>query len=423
MSSDKEPARADGELARAGWLNEADTRAVMEALASGGGIARFVGGSVRNALLGEPVTDIDIATSETPERAMALLAEKGIKVVPTGLAHGTITAVTATRHFEITTLRVDVKTDGRRAEVAFTGDWLEDAKRRDFTMNALYADADGTVHDPLGQGRADLAARRVRFIGEAEARIREDYLRILRFFRIHAWYGKGDPDPAGLRAAAGLREGLRQLSGERVRDELLKIAAADEAAAAYRQMAAVGILSIVLPEASRLDRFEKLVDIESNQLFTSDPVLRLTSMLDLDEAGVAALADRLRLSNKDRERIARVLTDRTKIVSYLSMREVRRALYVMGAELFKDRVMLCWAGDRKDHNTFQWRALLAMADSWERPPFPLTGQMIKAAGVPEGPEIGRVRREVEEWWIDADFTDDEFSIIERLKAVVQATIY
>ncbi len=411
------------ELAKAPWLNEVDTRAVMAALEAGGGKARFVGGSVRNALLGEPVMDIDIATDETPERASALLTAKGIKVVPTGFSHGTVTAVTPTRHFEITTLRVDVKTDGRRADVAFTGDWLADAQRRDFTMNALYADADGAVHDPLGEGRADLKARRVRFIGEPEARIREDYLRILRFFRIHAWYGQGEPDAAGLKACADLREGLRQLSGERVRDELLKTAAADNAGAAFRQMAAAGILSVVLPEASRLDRFEKLADIEANQLFTSDPVLRLASMLDLDEKGVVALAERLRLSNKDRDRISKALNDKTKIVSYLSMREIRRALYVMGAGLFKDRVMLGWANDRKGHNNFQWRALIAMADSWTKPEFMLTGEMVKAAGVPEGPEIGRVWREVEEWWIDADFIDDEFSIIERLKAVVQATVY
>jgi poly(A) polymerase len=418
MSADLTGAR--GELARASWLNEADTRAVMSALGDG---ARFVGGSVRNELLGETVGDIDIATVETPERASALLVAKGIKVVPTGIDHGTVTAVMPTRHFEITTLRVDVKTDGRRADVAFTGDWLEDAKRRDFTINALYADADGTVHDPLGTGREDVKARRVRFIGDASARIAEDYLRILRFFRIHAWYGAGEPDAEGLKACADAREGLRQLSGERVRDELLKIAGADKAGAAFRQMAAAGILSIVLPEASRLDRFEKLVDIEANQLFKSDPLLRLASTLDLDAGGVAALASRLKLSNRDRDRVEAMLTDRTKIVAYLSIKEVRKALYLIGVQTFKDRVMLAWADDRKGHNTFQWRAMLAMADSWVRPDFPLTGEMIKQSGVPEGPEIGRVRREVEEWWIDADFTDDEFSIIERLKAVVQATVY
>ena len=404
----------------ASWLKETDTVAVMNALGAG---ARFVGGVVRNTLMGEPVSDIDIATSETPERAKELLEAKGIKVVPTGIDHGTITAVMPTRHYEITTLRVDVKTDGRRAEVEFTGDWVEDAKRRDFTINALYADADGTVHDPLGTGLEDIKLRRVRFIGDANARIAEDYLRVLRFFRFHAWYGKGEPDADGLKACADAREGLRQLSGERVHDELLKIAAADEAGGAFRQMAAVGILSVVLPEASRLDRFEHLVEIERDQLFTCDPLLRLSSMLDLDKEGVEAFAARLRFSNRDRGRIAAMLTDKTKIASYLSIREVRKALYLMGVQCFKDRVMLGWAADRKGHNTFQWRALLAMADSWQKPDFPLTGQMIKAAGVPEGPEIGRVSREVEEWWIDSDFTDDEFSIIERLKAVVQATVY
>lgn len=411
------------ELARAGWLIDADTQLVMNALTVEGGAARVVGGAVRNALLGEPVSDIDIATTQTPARASELLAAKGIKVVPTGIDHGTVTAVTPSRHFEITTLRIDVKTDGRRADVAFTGNWLEDARRRDFTVNALYAGIDGTVHDPLGEGRADLKARRIRFIGDAGARIAEDYLRILRFFRLHAWYGQGDPDATGLKACADAREGLRQLSGERVRDELLKTAASENAGAAFRQMAAAGILQIVLPEASRLDRFENLVDIEAHQLFTSDPVLRFGAMLELDAGGVAALAARLRLANKERNRIEKMLTDQTKIVAYLSIREVRKALYLMGVEAFKDRVMLGWAGDRKGHNTFQWRAMLAMADSWVRPEFPLTGQMIMQAGVPEGPEIGRVHREVEEWWIDVDFTDDDFSIIERLKAVVQATVY
>lgn len=410
----------DMKLSRADWLNEADTRAVMGALGAG---ARFVGGSVRNELMGEPVSDIDIACVETPEKAQALLEAKGIKVVPTGIEHGTITAVMPTRHYEITTLRVDVKTNGRHADVAFTGDWLEDAKRRDFTINALYADADGTVHDPLGSGIADIKARRVHFIGDANARIAEDYLRVLRFFRFHAWYGVGEPDADGLKACADARDGLTQLSGERVWSELLKIAAADNAGAAYRQMAATGILSVVLPEASRLDRFSHLVEIEVDQLFLSDPLLRLASMLELDKEGVVALAARLRLSNKERGRIAAMLTDQTKIVAYLSIREVRKALYLMGKECFRDRVMLGWAGDRKGHNTFQWRAMLAMADSWTRPEFLLTGQMVKQAGVPEGPEIGRVSREVEDWWIDADFTDDEFSIIERLKAVVQATVY
>ncbi|MDO8288689.1 MAG: CCA tRNA nucleotidyltransferase [Parvibaculum sp.] len=401
------------------WLTDADTRAVLAALGDG---ARIVGGAVRNALMGEAVADIDIATIATPQEAQALLEAKGIKVVPTGIDHGTITAVMPTRAYEITTLRIDVSTNGRHADVAFTGDWIEDAKRRDFTVNALYADADGTVHDPLG-GLDDLKERRIRFIGDAPARIAEDYLRVLRFFRFHARYGKGEPDADGLKACADARESLRQLSAERVRDELLKILATDNAVVAFRQLAATGILSVVLPEASRLDRFDNLTDIEVNQLFISDPLLRLASMLELDKDGIAAFASRLRLSNKERARITAMLTDQTKIVAYLSIKEVRKALYRIGVECFKDRVMLGWASDRKGHNTFQWRAMLAMADSWQKPEFPLTGQMIKTAGVPEGPEIGRVAREVEDWWIDADFTDDDFSIIERLKAVVQATVY
>jgi poly(A) polymerase len=417
-----------GELAQAVWLKADETRSLMSALDDGVGTSRFVGGVVRNALMGESVGDIDIATTHTPERVMELLAMHAIRVVPTGLAHGTVTAILPDhagkhKHFEITTLRVDVATDGRRAEIAFTQDWLADAKRRDFTMNALCADMDGVVHDPLGEGRADLDKRRVRFIGDARARIEEDYLRILRFFRFHAWYGKGELNSEGLRACADLREGLTQLSGERVQSELLKILAAIHAPEALRQMAAVGVLPVVLPEAHNFERFERLHGIETDQLFANDPLLRLIALLNTDAAGATALAARLRLSNKERERMVSALTDRTKIVSYLSMREVRRALYQLGTGLFRDRVLLEWAQDAPGRNAFQWRALVAMADSWHRPQFPLTGQMLKTAGVPEGPQMGMVMREVEEWWIDADFIDDPFSIIERLKAVVQATIY
>lgn len=411
-----------GELKLHEWLRADTTQSVMRALGGDKGEARFVGGSVRNALLGAEVSDVDIATIHTPEEATKLLEAGGIKVVPTGVDHGTVTAVMNGRHFEITTLRVDVETHGRHADVAFTGDWLEDAKRRDFTMNALYADMDGTVHDPLG-GRDDLMARRVKFIGDPHDRIREDYLRILRFFRFHAHYGAGDPDAEGLKACAEEKDGLNQLSAERVQAELLKLFAADAAGPALRQMAATGVLSLVLPEATRPDRFEAVIDIEANQLFTSDPVLRLGALVELDAEGVDALAARLRLSNKDRDRIKALQTDATKIVCYLSMREVHRALYQMGVQCFKDRVMLGWATDKKGANAMQWRALLAMADSWERPKLPLSGSMMKAAGVPEGPEMSRVYKEVEEWWVDAGFTDDEFSIIERLKAIVQATVY
>ena len=401
------------------WLRDDETQKVMSAL-NDGATARFVGGCVRNALMSVPVEDVDIATSDEPATSTAKLEAAGFKVVPIGADHGTVMAVGAERSYEVTTLRVDMETDGRHADVAFTQDWQGDAERRDFTFNALYADADGTVHDPLG-GHDDLKARRVRFIGDAETRIKEDYLRILRFFRFHAAYGEGDLDPESLQACAANRDGLAKLSAERIQTELFKLLGADNAVPVVRAMAAAGILGDVVPEASRLDRFERLLDIEVTQLFSSDPVLRLGAIVDGAEATTTAA--RVRLSSADRDRLTAMRSDDTKIVCYLSMREVRRALYNLGLQLFKDRVMLGWADDGKTTNAFQWRALLAMADSWERPELPLTGSMIMSAGVPEGPEIGRVRDEVEEWWIDSDFTEDEFSIIERLKAVVQATVY
>ncbi|MFP3944596.1 MAG: CCA tRNA nucleotidyltransferase [Alphaproteobacteria bacterium] len=412
--------REAGKIGPFPWMTAPETRAVMEALTKEGGRARFVGGCVRNALLGRPVDDVDIATTHSPEEVIRLLKEAGLKAVPTGVEHGTVTAVSNGTPFEVTTLRKDVATDGRRAVVAFTDDWAEDAQRRDFTMNALYLEADGTLHDYVG-GIEDAKAGRVRFIGDARARIREDYLRILRLFRFHAWYGADEPDARALEAASGLRGGLKKLSGERVQKELLKLLAADDPLPALRRMAATKVLGEVLPEARRMDRLAKLVEIETGQLFTCDPVLRLGALLE-DAAGAAQVAGRLRLSNADRDRLVHMHEQGPRIVCYLSAREVRRILYRLGARTFEDRAMLAWADDPKETNAVQWRALLAMAQSWRRPKLPLTGEEVIAAGVPEGEEVGRVMREVEEWWIDSDFTGDRFSIIERLKAVVQATV-
>ncbi len=382
---------------------------------------RFVGGCVRNAVLKEPVADVDLATPLQPDIVAKRLEEAGIRVIPTGIEHGTVTALVDGETFEITTLRSDVSTDGRRATVAFTQDWAEDAQRRDFTMNAMYADPDGALFDPVG-GYADALARRLRFIGDPVQRIQEDYLRILRFFRFYATYSEGEPDADGLAACASEVSGLRQLSGERVQGELLKLLATDRAVPTLRYMAAAGVLAEVLPEAREFDLLAKLIELESTQLFTSDDVLRLCALLGPDTDVIKEVAGRLRLSNAVKERMLRIGADKSKIACYLSMREVRRLLYRLGKDLFKDRVMLEWSSDSKASNGVQWRALLAMADTWEKPRFPLTGEQVKAAGVPEGPEIGRVMAEVEEWWIDSDFIEDEFSIIERLKAIVQATV-
>lgn len=401
------------------WMRAPQTRAVIDAL---GGEARFVGGVVRNALLGEAVDDIDIATPLAPDDVTRRLKAAGLESVPTGIEHGTITAISSGKPYEITTLRRDVSTDGRRAVVAFTTDWVEDAQRRDFTMNALYATPEGEIADYVG-GVADLTYGRVRFVGDPVTRIREDYLRILRLFRFHAWYGKGELDASALSAAAAEKAGLAKLSGERIAKEMLRLLAAENPAPVLRVMAAAGILSELFAQSANVARLEKLAALDARNFFAPDPVLRLAALLPDDANAARAIAARWKLSNADRVRLEEVLGGRERIVSYLSIREVRRLLYLLGPKAFKDRVNLRWAEDPKESNAVQWRALLALADAWVRPDFPLTGRDVMAVGVPEGPLVGRILSEVEAWWIDADFTEDEFSLAERLKAVVQAMAF
>ena len=404
------------------WMTAEPTRTVIAALHADGA-ARFVGGCVRDALLGRQIGDIDIATPLEPPAVIAALEAAGLRAIPTGVEHGTVTAISGGKPFEITTLRRDVETDGRRAVVAFTTDWAEDARRRDFRLNALYLDEDGAILDPTGEGVADARAGRIVFVGEAETRIREDYLRILRFFRFFAWYGRGGADATGLAACASLRAGLKGLSGERVSKELLKLLGADDPRPAVRLMAASGVLGELLPEARGLARFEGLVEIETGQLFTCDPVLRLAALLADDAEAVRAAAARLRLSNSMRDRLVAAVAGEPTLNSWMSPREVRRAIYRLGAEAFRDRVQLAWAGAERTAVHPQWRMLYTYPATWTPPAFPISGEDIKAAGVAEGPLHGRVRREVEDWWIDMDFTDDKLAAIERLKAVAQGLAY
>jgi poly(A) polymerase len=407
------------------WMTAPATRAVIQALeaAGGAGCARFVGGCVRNAVLKRPIDDIDIATTLTPEAVIKALEGAGLKAVPTGVDHGTVTAVSSGRPFEITTLRRDVETDGRRAVVAFTTDWAEDAQRRDFRLNALYADASGAIYDPTGAGLADARAGRIVFVGDAETRIREDGLRILRFFRFLAWYGRGEPDPAGLAACAKLKGLIKALSVERVSAELLKLLAADDPRPAVRLMAQTGVLAEALPEARGLERFERLVGIETELLFSEDALLRLAALLPDDPAHAAAMAERLRLSNAERDRLVAALEPELKLVSWMSPKQARRLVYRLGAAAFCDRVKLAWAASERPAAAIQWRALLPLAQSWTAPTFALTGEEVMAAGVPEGPLVGEVLREVEAWWVENDFPSDKLALIERLKAVAQGMAY
>ena len=407
------------------WMALAQTKAVMAALEARGGpgCARFVGGCVRNTLMAKPVDDVDIATILTPDQTIEAIEQAGLRAVPTGVEHGTVTALSGGRAYEITTLRRDVATDGRRAVVAFTEDWGEDAQRRDFRFNALYADAEGRVFDPVGHGVDDAKAGRVVFVGEAMTRIREDYLRILRFFRFQAWYGRGEPDTDALAACAALRDMLLNGTAERIQKELMKLLAADDPRPALRLMAASGVLPIILPSVRSLARLEALVAIETEQLFENDPVLRLAAMVADDAEAARVAAERLRLSNADRDRIVAAAGERPRVVSWMSPREARRAVYALGVDVFRDRVKLAWAGAERASTAPQWRALLALAETWTPPVLPLSGEEIMQAGVPKGPLVGQVMREVELWWVDQDFIEDKFSIIERLKAVAQGMVY
>jgi poly(A) polymerase len=407
------------------WMTHPATRAVIAALeaAGGPGSARFVGGCVRNALLKQPIADIDIATPLTPDAVTEALTKAGLKAHPTGIEHGTVTAVAHGKPFEITTLRRDVETDGRRAVVAFTTDWTEDAQRRDFRLNALYADANGRLYDPTAGGLADARAGRIVFVGDARTRIREDSLRILRFFRFQAWYGRTEPDAAGLAACAALRGHIQHLSAERVSAELLKLLAAEDPRATVRLMAQTGVLGVALPEAQGLDRFERLVAIETEMLFSEDPLLRLAALLPDDPATGEAMAERLRLSNAQRDRLVAALNPEPRLVSWMSPRETRRLVYRLGAEALCDRVTLAWAASNRPAATTQFRALLPTARSFTPPRFPLTGEEVMGAGVAKGPLVGEVMREVERWWVENDFIDDKMALIERLKAVAQGMAY
>jgi poly(A) polymerase len=405
----------------AAFLNWPETKAVLEALnARRPGAARFVGGCVRNAVLGRTIDDIDIATQLPPGEVETAAREAGLGAHATGVEHGTWTIVANHRPFEVTTLRRDVSTDGRRATVAFTEDWAEDAARRDFRLNALYAEGDGTLHDPTGGGLADAKAGRIIFIGDADRRLEEDFLRILRFFRFSAWYAKGALDEGGLQACARAREGLAQLSAERVWKELKKLLAAPDPAGAVKAMAQAGILERACPEAEDPGRLLRLVQLEDALFMAPDPMQRVAALLPDGADPARAFARRMKLSNEERARLLGALDPSERVVSYMSLRELRRALYRIGRQAVIDRAKLLWAASDNPKTDVQWRALVALAEGWVRPHFPLGGEAAMAAGVAAGPRVGEVLREVEAWWIDADFPDDPLALAERLKAVAQA---
>lgn len=373
----------------AAWLDRPGIKRLLKALDAKSGTARFVGGAVRDLLLGVPHDDLDLATTIPPDEVVRRLEAAGIKAVPTGIEHGTITAVSSATVVEVTTLRSDVSTDGRRATVAFTDDWREDAGRRDFTINALYADPfTGKLSDYFG-GLDDLDSRTVRFIGDPLQRIAEDHLRILRYFRFHARYGHGEPDPQAIAACTARANDLMALSRERIADELLKLLALADPTPTVRLMIAIGLFAPVLPEIEGASRLSRLIETEHQAGIGADPLRRLATLLPADAAVAERVAARLKLSNKARKRLA--------IAASPSPESSPQALaYRLGVEGALDRLLL---ESRPTDAT--------SIAGWTPPRLPIGGGDLIARGVPQGPAVAKNLQAIERSWVAAGFPAGE----------------
>ncbi|MBZ9865031.1 CCA tRNA nucleotidyltransferase [Mesorhizobium sp. CA15] len=413
---------------RADWLADKHLQKLFAALKQGGEEARVAGGAVRNALIGQPVADIDIAATTVPEETVRRAEAAGFKTVPTGIEHGTITVIAGGKPYEVTTLRADVETDGRRAKVIFGRDWKADAERRDFTINALYAEADGTVVDLVG-GVADIEGRRLRFIGDAEARIREDYLRILRFFRFFAWYGDGRPDAEGLKACARLKDGLARLSAERVWSELKKLLSAPDPSRALLWMRQAGVLTAVLPESEKwgIDAIHGLVKTGKDLGWAADPVLRLEAIVPPDAVRMKTLGERLRLSNDEAGRLrhwALTIAPDAKATET----ELAKKLYYGDRNGYIDRIRLALAAARtravEDNQAMMeaggFSRLLNFTLKWEKPVFPIKGADLAALGASPGPKLGATLKNLEKEWVESGFTLERGALVERAAQALES---
>ncbi len=408
--------------AAAAWMSGPAIDPVMAALGGGGVDVRFVGGCVRDTLLGCPVSDIDIGVPLPPDEAVARLEAAGLRVVPTGIAHGTVTAVSAGTGFEVTSLRRDVETDGRRAAIAFTADWREDALRRDFTINALSLRPDGAVFDYFG-GLADLEAPCIRFVGDPHERIREDHLRILRFYRFSARFGIGAGDPAGRAACAAEAGRIETLSRERVGQEFLKTLTAPLAGEAVEAMASDGILAAVAAVAWDPARFRRMAALEAELALPPDPVRRLAALIG-DAGRADAVGRSLRLSRRQGDRLLAIFglaPDAAAAVEEpaaeaAGRKAVRAAFYRHGAAPWRDASLLA-AASQKSADTGPLRDLVRAAAGWERPVLPVRGADLAARGI-AGPAVGKGLKFVERWWIAQDFQPGREAALEKLEEAI-----
>ncbi|MZR30117.1 CCA tRNA nucleotidyltransferase [Sneathiella litorea] len=386
------------------WWRWPETKAVINALRNEGGSARFVGGCVRDALLGLATEDIDIATDLLPGSVIQGLERANILALPTGLDHGTITAVLNKRHFEITTLRVDLVGHGRHADIAFTRDWERDAERRDFTINALYLDPEGELIDPVG-GLADLKMSHIRFIGNADDRIREDRLRVLRFFRFFARFGDDNPDQHALHACARAAGQLDTLSVERVQKELMLLLDTQNPVAALDLMEETGVLEAIIGRKPDLSMLRLLLSLE----VPSDALQRFAALLCVQMDDVLKLANKLRFSNNQKQRLAVMCAGDVK--ENMSVQELREALYQLGKKGFEDQVMMLWAqiGAGKDLSSY-----LLEAASWQAPQLPVTGSDLLSHGIAEGAELGNLLRKMEVHWIASGFKSTKAELLREV---------
>ena len=419
-----------GQLGPEPWLSSPATQSVLAALTADGAEVRFVGGCVRDAVLHRPVRDFDIATHDAPERVMILLERAGIRAIPTGIDHGTVTAVVPGAdghiHYEITTLRRDVETDGRHAKVEFGVDWKADAARRDFTINALFCTPEGRIYDPF-DGLPDLGAGRIRFVGDAMKRVDEDALRILRYFRFYAHYGNPPPDVLALRACRAQAPKLAALSGERVSGELLRLLESPDPASVLLLMQGERVLEHVLPEAHDFGRLRVLTFLEVRGILRPrigvDVLRRLAALLPADAVTVAEVARRLRLSKIQAERLVAMAAPREVPDPAADLAALDGFLHRLGADPAIDLILLAWAKHRaadlhRPGDSAPWVAMIDRALAWRPKTLPVGGADVLALGIAPGPRVGALLGAIERWWVEGDFQAGRDEALARLKTLV-----
>lgn len=425
-----EVTKAVGMLPPQPWLEAPETQAVVEALSAEGAEVRFIGGCVRDAMLKRPIRDIDIALAEPPVRVIALLNAAGIKSIPTGIEHGTVTAVVNRVHFEITTLRVDVETDGRWAKVAYTDDWALDAARRDFTINALSCAPDGSVFDYFN-GLQDLSSGLIRFVGNPRDRIREDRLRLLRFFRFYAYFGQPPPDRRALEACREMAPGLHDLSGERIREEIFRTLMAAEPADVFLLMRSYGVLEHIIPEAGDVSRLRTMSWLDSRAIrmdsVEPEPVRRLAALMDTNGAGAEAVGERMKMSNQQKSRLVTLVRRPYAVTPEAGGPVIRKALHHLGPNLVRDLALLNWAAELSvtarlpQEKTQAWIALLEETGAWIPRAFPLRGRDAMDLGIERGPRIGDLLGTVEAWWEEGDYRASREECLDFLKDLIAGT--